>query len=168
MDSIHWNEAGQLEVLAFELAGETFAVEAAGVQEILDLLPETVVPGASPLVASVINFRGRIIPLADLRLAFGMARTEANRDSRIVVIAVDHGGEEVLVGLKADRVHEVTTLERDSSEEPPVVGMRWRRELVRGLVRREAGLVVLPDIHAVFATMSSGSAPPAASAPPIH
>ena len=82
---ILWDASGQLAVLTFDLDRETFAIEAVLVREILDLLPETAVPGASPLVGSVVNFRGRIIPIADLRLAFGMPRAEATVDSRIIV-----------------------------------------------------------------------------------
>ncbi|WP_375195236.1 chemotaxis protein CheW [Sphingobium sp.] len=149
-----WDEQGELEVLTFDLAGETFALEAVLVQEIVDLLPETAVPGATPMVGSVVNFRGKIIPLADLRLAFGMPAApkdrEATVDSRIVVIELDLDGEALLVGLRTDRVHEVTTLCRRSSEEPPMLGMRWRRDFVRELVRREESVVLLPDLPAIF------------------
>ena len=61
-----------LEALTFDLHGETFALEATLVREVLDLLPETEVPGAPAFVSAVINFRGRIIPLVDLRVAFDM------------------------------------------------------------------------------------------------
>ncbi len=71
-----WGVSDAVEVLTFNIAGETFAIEAVKVREILDLLPETAVPGAKAFVASVINFRGKVIPLADIRLAFGMEATE--------------------------------------------------------------------------------------------
>lgn len=72
MSTIPWTADAGLEVLSFGLGGETFAIEAVRVEEILDLLPETEVPGAGPLIGHVVNFRGRVIPLADLRPAFGM------------------------------------------------------------------------------------------------
>jgi len=87
-----WDEDGRLEVLTFDLQAEKFAVEAVLVREILDLLPETVVPGADRLVASVANFRGKIIPIADLRLAFGLPSAESTMDSRIVVVELDVDG----------------------------------------------------------------------------
>ena len=145
-----WDEQDQLEVLTFDLQGETLALEAFLVQEIVDLLPETPVPGALPLVGSVVNFRGRIIPVADLRLAFGMAAAEATVDSRIVVIEIELDGENVQIGIRTDKVHEVTTLHRDASEAPPLVGMRWRRDYLRELVRRDQGVVLLPDLPAIF------------------
>lgn len=149
--AVPWDEAGHLEVLTFDLGGETFAVEAVLVREILDLLPETRVPGAAPLVRSVVNFRGKIIPIADLRQAFAMEPAEATLDSRIVVIEVALGGEPLQIGIRTDKVHEVTTLHETAAEEPPAVGMRWRRAFVRTLVRRHDGVVVLPDLHAIFA-----------------
>ena len=76
-----WGTEEDLSVLTFNLNGETFAIEAIVVQEILDLLPETHVPGSKPFVSSVINFRGKVIPLADIRLAFGMIATETTIDS---------------------------------------------------------------------------------------
>lgn len=146
----NWDAEGQLEVLTFDLASETFAVEAMLVREILDLLPETVVPGASPLVRSVVNFRGKIIPIADLRLAFDMPAAENTIDSRIIVIEIEIGGEPTQIGIRTDKVHEVATLNRADAEKPPVVGMRWRREFIHELVRQPSGIVVLPDLSAIF------------------
>lgn len=149
--TVPWDDAGTLEVLTFDLGEETLAVEAVMVREILDLLPETRVPGAAPLVHSVVNFRGKIIPIADLRQAFAMPPAEATLDSRIVVIEIALEGEPTQIGIRTDKVHEVATLERAASEDPPAVGMRWRRAFVRTLVRRPNGIVVLPDLPAIFA-----------------
>jgi len=147
---IAWDEAGNLEVLTFDLEGETFAVEAIQVREILDLLPETRVPGAVALVGSVVNFRGKIIPIADLRLAFGKRSGETTGDSRIVVIETELDGEAVQIGIRTDKVHEVATLGRASSEDAPSVGLRWRRDYVRGLVRRPDRVVILPNLPVIF------------------
>lgn len=141
----------ELEVLTFNLNGETFALQATRVQEILDMLPETRVPGVERFVGSVINFRGRVIPLADLRLAFGMEATEATIDSRIVVIELDLKGETTLIGLRTDKVNEVTTLAMTTSEPPPSVGMRWRPDYIDGLFRREGEFIILPNLQAIFA-----------------
>lgn len=164
---ICWDANGQLEVLTFDLEKETFALEAVLVREILDLLPETVVPGAAALVGSVVNFRGRIIPIADLRLAFGMPRAEATVDSRIVVIEIDLEGEAIQIGVRTDKVHEVTSLDQVASEEPPAVGMRWRRDFVRALVRQADGVIVLPDLPSIFHSLS-GDGDHAGSASTVH
>ena len=145
-----WTGAEQAEVLTFELNGELFALQAVAVQEIMDLVPETVVPGAFAFAGAVINFRGKVIPLADLRVAFGLERGEPTIDSRIVVIEIDLDGEPTLVGLRTDKVHEVTTLARADSEAPPSVGMRWRPEFIQCLVKREGEFIVVPDLQIIF------------------
>lgn len=157
--TIPWTDDGQLEVLVFDLGGQSFALEAVLVREILDMMPETVVPGAPALVAHVVNFRGRIIPIADLRLAFGMPVADATVDSRIVVIELDLDGEATLIGLRTDKVHEVATFFAKTSEDAPVVGLRWRRELVRALIRHVGDdIVVLPDLEAIFLNLAHGDA----------
>jgi purine-binding chemotaxis protein CheW len=147
-----------IEALTFDLQGETFALEAGMVREVLDLLPETAVPGAPPFVGAVINFRGRIIPLVDLRLAFDMVVAEPTIDTRIVVIEHDLDGEPTLIGLRADKVHEVTTITQDSTTEPPRVGMRYRGDFIRRLVRRDGDVIVLPDLDQIFAARGHSAA----------
>jgi purine-binding chemotaxis protein CheW len=144
--------AGTILVLTFDLQGETFALDADLVREVLDVTPETVVPGAAPFVDAVINFRGRVIPLADLRLPFGLERAAATRDSRIVVIEHDLDGEPTLIGLRADKVHEVASIPLSDTEEVPRVGLRWRSDFIRCLAKREGELIVVPDLAQVFAT----------------
>jgi purine-binding chemotaxis protein CheW len=155
--AIPWDENARLEVLSFDLGQEVFALEAVLVREILDLLPETAVPGAMPLVGSVVNFRGKIIPIADLRLAFGMPVREPTPDSRIVVIEMELDGETIQLGIRTDKVHEVATLHQSDSEDPPAVGMQWKRDFVRKLVRAHSGIIVLPDINQIFRASQTGT-----------
>ncbi|CAH0342075.1 chemotaxis protein CheW [Rhizobium sp. CECT 9324] len=145
-----WGASEELEVLTFDIAGEMFALEAVMVQEILDLLPETTVPGAKPFVGSVINFRGKVIPLADIRLAFGMEATKPTIDSRIIVIELDVDGEPTLTGIRTDKVHEVTSLLKAASEPPPSIGMRWRSDFIDCLVRRGGEFIIIPNLQTIF------------------
>ncbi|WP_342029230.1 chemotaxis protein CheW [Sphingomonas sp. CFBP 13720] len=144
-----------LEVLTFGMGGETFALDAVLVREILDMVPRTPVPGADALVGHVINFRGRVIPLADLRPAFGMERQDATPDSRIIVVELTIDDEPTLIGLTTDSVEEVATFDTATCEAPPAIGMRWPREHVRGLFKRDNGIVVLPDLHALFQMLAA-------------
>lgn len=148
---------GELQVLTFDLHGETFALEADLVREILDLASETAVPGAAAFVGAVINFRGKIIPVADLRMAFGLERGEATLDSRIVVIELDLEGNPTLIGLRADKVHEVTTLSLGLTEEPPRIGMRWRQDYVRRLGKLAGEPLIIPDLVAIFAARGAAT-----------
>jgi purine-binding chemotaxis protein CheW len=154
--------SGLTEALTFDLGGETFALEAGLVREVLDVLPETDVPGAPAFVGAVINFRGRVIPLVDLRLAFDLEAAAPTIDSRIVVIEHDLDGEPALIGLRADKVHEVTAIDRAATAEVPSVGMRWRHDFIRLLVRRDGDLIVLPDLDQIFAARgrSTGTVTP--------
>ena len=158
-----WDDTGHLQVLTFDMQGETFAIEAGIVCEILDRIPETVVPGAPAMVGGLVNFRGRVIPLAELHGAFGFARTGVTLDSRIIVIELVMNGEATLVGLKADKVHEVTVLEKSATESAPRVGMHWRQDFIRCLAKRSGDFIVVPDLEKIFAVGCGADAPTAAT-----
>ena len=154
---------GSMKALTLRLQDELFAVEAGSVREILDLVPITDVPNASPFVSGLINVRGRVVPLADLRVMFGMDRPEPDQDTRIVVMEVDIDGEPTVAGILADKVHDVTDIEAASIEEAPKVGMRWRPEFIRGIGKRNGGFIIIPDLGRIFETQGARTAPSAAS-----
>lgn len=143
-----------MQALVFELGDEIFAIDAAQVREILDEVPITQVPNARPFVDGLINVRGRVVPLADLRVAFGMTRTVTDEDSRIVVIEIELAGEPTVVAIHAERVHDVADIESASIEEAPKVGMRWRSEYVSGIGRRGDNFVIHPDLGRIFVAES--------------
>jgi len=139
-----------LEVLTLALQGEIFALEAQQVREILDLVPVTEVPGAQPFVDKIINVRGKVVPVADLRLKFGMEQAEDTIDTRIVVIELDIDRMPAIVGIRADKVYEVTELAPSSLAEVPRVGMRWRPEYIRFIGKRGDDFIVVPDIARIL------------------
>lgn len=147
---IVWDEDGQIKVLTFDLGGETFALEANMVCEILDILPETQVPGSAPIAGGVINFRGSVIPVADLHLAFGLGTPAITQDSRYIVIELEHERDTCVIGLKADKVHEVTTIDHRATEAAPRIGTRWRQDFIRCLAKRSGDLVVVPNLPRIF------------------
>jgi purine-binding chemotaxis protein CheW len=158
-----WNGNRALEVLTLELEGEIFAVEALHVREILDLVPITDVPGGPPFVSGLINVRGKVVPLADLRVRFGMEQKPPTVDTRIVVLELELDGEPVIVGIRADKVHEVVEVAASDLQEAPKVGMRWRPEFVRCIGKRGDDFMVVLDIARVFsdaAHESSGAGAP--------
>lgn len=162
--TIGWAEDGTLEVLTFDVHGETLAIEAGLVREILDPLPETMVHGAHPLVASVINFRGAVIPLANLHVAFGLTRDTLSADARVVVLELELGGEALHLAIGTDRVNEVTTLRQADAEPPPALGVRWPRGLLRALVRRGGDVVLIPDLVMIFDQIAGHAGETAAAA----
>jgi len=139
-----------LEVLTMDLQGQTFALEATQVREILDLVPITEVPGSQPFVNGLINVRGKVVPVADLRLKFGMEQAEDTIDTRIVVIEVDVDRVPTVVGIRADKVHEVTELAPSALAAVPRVGMRWRPDYIRFIGKRGNDFIVVPDIARIL------------------
>lgn len=143
-------------VVMFGLGGERLAVEADMVREILDLVPVTDVPHAQPYVGGLINVRGKVVPLADLRLKLGMEITETTIDSRILVLEVDLG-EPVIVGVMADKVYEVTEFTPADLTEAPRIGIRWRPEFIRGIGKQGGDFVILLDVARFFSCHGQGS-----------
>jgi purine-binding chemotaxis protein CheW len=149
---ISLKSAGALKVLSLTLDDELFALDASCVREILDVAPIAEVPSASPFVNGLINVRGKVLPLADLRHALGMAKRAHTIDTRIVVIEIDLGGDLTTVGILADKVHEVTDLPHASLEETPRIGLAWRPEFIRCIGKRADGFVIVLDIARIFAS----------------
>jgi purine-binding chemotaxis protein CheW len=152
---------GPMKALTLRLQDELFAIEAESVREILDLVPITEVPNAPPFVGGLINVRGRVVPLADLRVMFGMDRPPPDKDTRIVVIEIDIDGEPTVAGVLADKVHDVTDIEAAAIQDAPRVGMRWRPEFIRGIGKRNGGFIIIPDLERIFETQGGRSTPTA-------
>lgn len=152
MNSITTETAAAMQALTVGLQDEIFAVEAACVREILDVVPITRVPNARPFVEGLINVRGRVVPLADLRVIFGMGRPPPGLDTRIVVIEIELDGEPAIAAILADKVHDVTDIEAASIEDAPKVGMRWPPEYVRGIGKRGEDFIIIPDMGRIFGT----------------
>jgi len=94
---------------------------------------------------------------------FGMNRAEPDEDTRIVVMEVDMDGEPAIVGILADKVHDVTDIEAASIEEAPKVGMRWRPEFIKGIGKRNGGFIIIPNMERIFEISGARTAPVAAS-----
>jgi len=148
-----------MNALTLRMQDELFAIEAGSVREILDLVPITEVPNAPAFVTGLINVRGRVVPLADLRVMFDMDRPPADQDTRIVVIEAEIEGETTVVGILADKVYDVTDIEEAAIQEAPRVGMRWRAEFVKGIGKRNGNFIVIPDLGRIFETKGGRSAP---------
>lgn len=139
-----------MHALTIRLQDEMFALEATHVREILDPVPITRVPNAGDFVGGLINVRGSVVPLADLRVSFGMERPPADADTRIVVMEIELDGEPMVAGILADKVYDVSDITAASIEDAPKVGMRWPAEYVRGIGRRDDDFVIIPNMQQIF------------------
>jgi purine-binding chemotaxis protein CheW len=143
-------DEGSHQVLMLGLAGEVFALDARLVREILDPVPVTRVPGAQSYVSNVLNVRGKIIPLADLRLRFGMPPASITLDSRFIVLEIDLAGEPTTIGIVADKVYEVTELDMTSLQKAPPIGMHWQPEFIAGIGKWKDEFIVVPNLERIF------------------
>lgn len=143
-------ETGQY--LTFKLGDEVFALDVAQVREVLDLTTITKVPGTPDFMRGVINVRGSVVPVMDLRLKFGLTKTEKSQDTRIIVMELNMEGDLTVLGTLADSVDEVINLEADQIEPPPKIGMKWRTEFIKGIGKRNELFIILLDIDRVFSS----------------
>lgn len=150
-----------MRALTLKLHDEIFAIEAGSVREILDMVPITHVPDAPAFASGLINVRGRVVPLADLRVVFSMPRRPADAESRIVVIEIEVDGEPTVASILADRVTDVTEIDAGSIEKPPRVGMRLPPELIRGIAKRNGDFIIIPDLRRIFASQGGTKTAPA-------
>jgi purine-binding chemotaxis protein CheW len=141
-----------LQVVTFGLQGEIFAIESERVHEVLDLVPITRIPNSRPFIKGLINVRGKVVTVTDLRTKFGMAPIAFTADTRIVVIEVRIDNEPVVIGALADKVYEVTEVAAASMEEAPRIGMSWRPEFIRAIGKRGDTFIIIADIDQVFAS----------------
>jgi len=136
--------------LTFKLGNEVFATDVAKVREVLDLTTITAIPRTPEFMRGVINLRGTVVPVVDLRLCFDMSRTESTRNTCIVVVEVMLENEPTIIGALADSVEEVIDLEPEQIEPAPRIGMQIRTEFIRGMGKREAQFIMILDIDRVF------------------
>jgi purine-binding chemotaxis protein CheW len=138
--------------MTFKLGDELFAINVNQVREVLELTHITRVPTAPEYMRGVVNVRGKAIPVVDLRLRFGLHRSEDTVHSRIVVMELELDGEITVLGGIADSVHEVIELEPGSIEPAPRIAMRWRTEFIQGMGRRGEDFIIILDVNAVFSS----------------
>ncbi len=136
-----------LQLVSFEIGDEEFGVEILKVQEINRMLEVTRVPNAPEYVDGVINLRGKVIPIIDLRRRFGMARKEHDKNTRIVVVELSGK----VVGFVVDAVSEVLRIPRSVTEAPPSLVAGIDAEYITAVGKLEDRLLILLDLEKVLA-----------------
>ena len=136
--------------LTFMLGEEVFALDILQVREVLDYTSITRVPRMPAFMRGVINLRGSVVPVVDLRLKFGMSATERTVNTCIIIAEVAIGGERTLLGALADSVQEVIDLEAGQIEPPPRLGASIQAQFIRGMGKRDAHFVIILDVDKVF------------------
>jgi purine-binding chemotaxis protein CheW len=138
--------------LTFKLGEEVFALEVANVREILEFTTVTKVPRTPEFMRGVINLRGSVVPVMDMRLRFGLQATEKTVNTCIIVVEVSLEGETTVLGALVDSVQEVFELEPDQIEPPPKFGVRMKAEFIKGMGKRDNQFIIILDIDKVFSS----------------
>ncbi|MBZ0156485.1 MAG: chemotaxis protein CheW [Alphaproteobacteria bacterium] len=136
--------------LTFKLEEEVFALDIAKVREVLDFTTITKVPRTPDFMRGVINLRGSVVPVVDMRLKFGMTRTEKTVNTCIIIVEISLEGDTTVLGALADSVQEVIELEPGQIEPPPRIGTRLKTEFIKGMGKREDTFIIILDIDKVF------------------
>ncbi|TFL17927.1 chemotaxis protein CheW [Jannaschia formosa] len=137
-------------LLLFSLSGETFGITVSNVSEVLDPIPPTEIPNADPFAAAVVNVRGAIVPLIDIRRRLRIRVTTEDGDTRIVVLDLPIGGVPTKIAMIADAVTKVIETDLGALEPIPELGARWPKKFVEGVARHDGDLVVLLDPQTLF------------------
>jgi purine-binding chemotaxis protein CheW len=142
------NETAQY--LTFKLAEEVFAVDVANIREILDFPAVTKVPQTPEFMLGVINLRGSVVPVLDMRLKFGMPKTEKTVNTCIIVTEIELDGEAVVVGALSDSVQEVLELEPAQIEPAPKIGTRLNTDFIKGMGKHNEQFLMILDINKIM------------------
>lgn len=145
--------AEQLQLVTFCVNNEQYAVDILRVQEINRMMTITQVPQSPAGVEGVINLRGRIIPIMDLRVRFGMPKGERTDESRIVV--VEAGG--AIVGFIVDKVHEVLRISRSTVDAAPAMSSTVESRYIDGVAKLENRLIILLDLDALLGDQAAAA-----------
>lgn len=136
----------QAQYVTLGVAEEVFAAPVEKVQEILDMRPIARLPQAPAHLLGMIDVRGQGVPVLDLRLTLGLEPRQDTENTRIVVLAIAGQNGETRVGLRTDRVYEVTVLDEAALDPAPTIGGRTARNIV-GIGRRNGGFVTVLDLE---------------------
>ncbi|OPZ60265.1 MAG: Chemotaxis protein CheW [Deltaproteobacteria bacterium ADurb.Bin510] len=148
MQAVDGTEATQY--LSFKLADEDFALDIAQVREVLDLPSITAVPRTQGFVKGVINLRGAVVPVVDLRLKFGMNTPEPTVNTRVIITEIDLDDDPTVLGALADSVQEVMELESLCIETPPKLGIHIKTEYLKGMGKRGDEFVMILDLDKII------------------
>jgi purine-binding chemotaxis protein CheW len=136
--------------LTFSLAEEEYGIGILKIKEIIGMMPITTVPRTPEFVKGVINLRGKVIPVMDLRMRFGMKEIDYTERTCIVVVEIEGASGTVMIGVVVDSVSEVLNIKGEDVEETPTFGANLNTDYILGMAKMEGGVKILLDIDQVL------------------
>ncbi len=141
---------GQHQYLTFRLGEETFALDIARVREVLEYTTVTGLPRMPEFMRGVINLRGSVVPVVDLRVAFGMPRAEETVNTCVIIVEMAAEGGTIVIGAVAVSVLVVVELDRGRIEPAPKIGSRLCNAAIRGMGKHNGRFIIILDGDTVF------------------
>jgi purine-binding chemotaxis protein CheW len=138
--------------LTFSLEGEEYGLGILKVKEIIGIMPITVVPQTPSYVKGVINLRGKVIPVIDLRLKFSLAAAEYTERTCIIVVEISAAGRMILMGILVDSVSEVLSIKAADVEDTPSFGTKLNTEYILGMAKAGGSIKILLDIDKILSS----------------
>ena len=138
--------------LTCKLGQEIYALDISKVREVLDFTAATKVPRTPDFMRGVINLRGSVVPVVDLKLKLGMPMTEKAINTCIIISEITADGETAIIGALADSVQEVLDLESGHISPPPKFGLGVNTEFMKGIGRRNDQFIIIIDLDKVFSS----------------
>ncbi len=138
--------------LTFTLKEEEYGIGILRVKEIIGMMPITSVPKTPGFVKGVINLRGKVIPVIDLRLKFNMGKIPYTDRTCVIVVEIDSESGMVLIGIVVDAVSEVLNIREEEIEDSPSFGTKLNTDYILGMAKMEGGVKILLDIDKVLST----------------
>lgn len=136
--------------LTFKLGKELFGSDVKKVLTILEMKAITKVPNSPDYMRGVINLRGNVLPVIDMRIKFGMTPTEFTTNTCIIVLNVEVEDEELQAGILVDAVDEVLEIKDSEIEESPSIGTKYKTEFIQGMYKLNEGFIMLLNIDLIF------------------
>ena len=136
--------------LTFALAGEEYGISILKVKEIIGMMGITAVPQTPGFVKGVINLRGKVIPVVDLRLKFGMEPMPYTERTCIVVVEISGSVGPIMMGIVVDTVSEVLNIKASEIEDTPTFGVKLNTEFILGMAKMSGAVKILLDINRVL------------------
>ena len=143
--------------LTFCLAGEEYGIGILKVKEIIGMMVITSIPQTPGYVKGVINLRGKVIPVVDLRLKFGMESIGYTERTCIIVVDIKGGDRKIQMGIVVDSVSEVLNIKPGEIEDTPTFGAKMDTDYILGMAKMEGGVKILLDIDRVLGSVDCQS-----------
>ena len=136
--------------LTFVMDGDTFAVNIQHVREVVEYTDITRIPRTPVFMRGVINLRGGVLPIIDLRLKFDLPAKEPDRDTSIIITEINLEGETVVIGTMVDAVKEVVEFSPEALEPAPKIGLKMDSDHIKAMAKQDDHFVIVLNVESIF------------------